>query len=138
MLEFKDNPCLILKQFFSFAAVGMIGTVFHYIVLVCAVSGFQVKPLIGSMVGFLVGATVNYLGNYYITFKSDKAHIESSIKFFLIALSGFVINAVIMITLPLVFNFHYLIDQSIATILILFWNFSGNKLWTFSETERLQ
>jgi putative flippase GtrA len=125
----------LLRQFFSFAAVGAIGTLFHYAVLVGSVSGLRFDPVVGSMFGFVVGAGVNYVGNYYVTFKSKKSHLTSSIKFLLIALVGFCINWMFMCVLPLLFGFYYLYNQCIATLIVLFWNFSGNKIWTFRDTE---
>ena len=57
------------NQFARFCLVGSVGTAVHYSALV-AIVHFRGKPMIGSIVGFVLGAMVNYLLNYHYTFKS--------------------------------------------------------------------
>ena len=55
-------------------------------------------------------------------------------KFFTIAFVGLLLNTIIMAIGVEILNLHYLLAQVVATGLVLFWNFTGNRLWTFSES----
>lgn len=123
-------------QFMCFAAMGTVGTAVHYGVLLVFVEIWGIRPLIGSVAGFLSGAAVNYILNYYITFQSKKSHGKASIRFFSVAVVGLPINGGIMFVLNELFKLHYIFAQILATLVTLVWNFTGNRLWTFSDQVR--
>ncbi|MBI3561222.1 MAG: GtrA family protein [Gammaproteobacteria bacterium] len=125
------NPTL--RQFLAFATLGVIGTAAHYATLVVCVEGLKLTPLIGSTLGFMVGAIINYLLNYYLTFRSTKQHRDTLGKFMLIAAVGMGINSLIMLLALNVLMLYYLLSQVLATVLVLIWNFTINKLWTFAD-----
>ena len=103
---------MVIRQFFSFAAVGAVGTAAHYST-------------------FIVGALVNYTLNYRLTFQSSKLHRDSMPKFFLVALFGLGFNTAIMAFVTEVWRLHYLLAQILATGGVLVWNFTVNRFWTF-------
>lgn len=123
----------MFNQFICFAAVGTVGTLFHYTVLISLVRFLELRPVIGSAAGFAVGALVNYTLNYYITFRSTRSHRAAMPKFYLVALVGLGINTAVMYALNEWLMFHYLVAQIITTGAVLLSNFIGNKLWTFKE-----
>jgi putative flippase GtrA len=116
-----------------FAGVGVIGTSVHYLTLIFFVQVISVDPLLSSVIGFILGALVNYFLNYHITFRSTKQHREAMIKFFTVALIGLTLNSFIMALAIKIFSLYYLSAQVTATGVILMWNFAGNRLWTFGE-----
>ncbi len=120
-----------ILQFVSFASVGVIGTAVHYFVLIVCVVFFYFSPILASSLGCLSGMSVNYFLNYKITFKSQKNHREACSKFFAVAALGFIWNLLLMYVFCEVLFINYLFSQIISTILILFWNFLLNKIWTF-------
>lgn len=122
-----------LKQFFIFSGIGIIGTAGHYATLVLLVQLMLVNPVIATTAGFAVGALINYVLNYRITFKSNKKHTEALTKFFSVAALGAVINGLIMSAGIITFDMHYLIIQLVATGIVLIFNFITNKYWTFSD-----
>jgi putative flippase GtrA len=122
---------ILLRQFLSFAGVGVIGTSAHYLTLLVLVHGFNCYPVSASAIGFVVGAVVNYVLNYHFTFRSSKHHYSAFIQFFSIALVGLGMNTLVMSVLLQAIGLHYLICQVIATCLVLIWNFAGNRFWTF-------
>lgn len=128
---FKDFRSNIFKQFFAYSGIGAIGTLVHYLTLMTMVEFFSIAPVPASVMGFTNGAIVNYYLNYHITFQSKKLHREAFIKFITVALVGLLLNTLIMAIATEVFTLHYLLAQVIATALVLFWNFTGNRLWTF-------
>lgn len=78
-----------------------------------------------------VGAMVNYFLNDCVTFKSTKSHHEAMIKFFTVGAIGLILNTLMMALATEVFALYYLLAQVISTGLFLFWNFIGNRRWTF-------
>ena len=120
-------------QFLIFAGIGVIGTSGHYAVLILLVQLLHVEPVLATTLGFVVGALINYVLNYRITFKSNKKHREALTKFLAVAGLGAVANGMIMSVGINIFDVHYLIIQLLATCIVLVFNFMANKYWTFSE-----
>ena len=121
----------MIVKLIKFSAVGVVGTMAHYSVLVFLVQLLSVNVLVASSIGALVGALVNYLLNYKWTFNSNKRHSEAMVKFFTVAAVGFIMNGLFMMLFTEVLVFHYLIAQVVTTGIVLFWNFLANHYWTF-------
>ncbi|MGB1141445.1 MAG: GtrA family protein [Halioglobus sp.] len=130
----QEQPTV--KQLRSFAAVGIVGTAVHYLVLVALVSSGSAHPVPASALAFTGGAVVNYTLNYRFTFASRKRHVEAASKFYVVALVGLLINSAIMALGVNTLDWHYLLTQLLATGIVFIWNFAGNKVWTFRETRR--
>lgn len=126
------------QQFFIFAGVGAIGTTGHYAVLILLVQILHTGPVIATSIGFIIGALINYILNYRITFNSNKQHHEALTKFFTVALLGAVLNGSMMSLGINIFNLHYLIAQVLATCIVLVLNFVANKYWTFADRQSWQ
>lgn len=120
-------------QFSRFAAVGVIGTLGHYTVLVALVHFGTTDPVLASSVGAVVGALLNYFLNYKFTFNSSAAHYVALPRFLLITILGFVINLLIIWWCIEVLALHYLLGQCVATGVVLLWNFGVNRAWTFAH-----
>lgn len=120
------------KQFILFSGIGVVGTAGHYLTLILLVELSGLNPTIATTAGFVVGAFINYILNYHITFRSNKRHAEALSKFLLIALIGALLNYSIMYFGITYTPFHYMIVQITATGCVLLWNFALNKLWTFN------
>jgi putative flippase GtrA len=118
-------------QFIIFSIVGAIGTAAHFAVLITLVHFELANPVLASATGCVVGALVNYILNYSITFKSQNPHNTTLLKFFSVALVGLCLNSLIMAIA--IQWMHYLLSQVLATSLILLWNFICSRYWTFKE-----
>lgn len=125
----------LLTQLGRFTVVGAFGTVAHYAVLILLVETAGAGPVLASSAGALVGALVNYFLNYYFTFRSTRRHIEAIVQFYIVAGTGFVLNALLMWLCADVLQLHYMLAQILATGVVLLWNFSFNRLWTFRARE---
>lgn len=123
----------ILNQFIKFAAIGVIGTAAHYVLLISLVQFLSIDAIIASGAGFTLGAIINYYLNFHYTFQSTKLHTDALPKFFTVALIGLCINTILMSLLTGMNDIHYLLSQIIATGIVLIWNFIANKIWTFSH-----
>ena len=136
----NGNPVLcsmtsvnVPQQLVLYAGIGVIGTAGHYAMLILLVQLLYVSPVIATTIGFVTGATINYVLNYHITFSSSKRHGEAFAKFFLVASAGAVINSLIMLAGMKLLDVHYLIIQLFATGIVLLLNFLLNRHWTFAE-----
>jgi putative flippase GtrA len=123
----------MMVKLIKFSAVGAVGTLAHYSVLICLVQLLAVNVVVASSCGAIVGALVNYFINYKWTFNSNKRHSEAMVKFFAVASVGFVMNGLLMMLFTKVLVLHYLLAQVVTTGIVLFWNFLANHFWTFDE-----
>lgn len=126
----------IVQQFLLFTGIGAIGTAGHYVTLVVLVETLHFAPLPASTLGFIVGALINYFLNYHYTFASTRSHRDTMIKFGIVALVGAIANSAVMHVALTWLGLYYLLAQILATIIVLVWNFSVNKLWTFATPTR--
>ena len=126
------------KQFVLFATIGAVGTGGHFLTLILLVEFAGLSAVWATTAGFVVGALINYILNYHFTFKSDKAHREALLKFLIVALLGAGMNMLIMYVGVDVMARFYLLVQIAASSVVLLWNFSANKLWTFAEKETMR
>jgi putative flippase GtrA len=122
----------IPRQFLLFAALGAVGTAAHYTVLIALVNTNVAEPKAATTAGFAVGALVNYILNYRFTFKSSQRHSETLPKFLAVAASGAALNYAVMWLGVETLHVHYLAAQIAATALVLVWNYSINRIWTFA------
>jgi putative flippase GtrA len=124
---------VLARQFTLFTLVGVVGTLAHYLLLVILVDDFAITPVLASMAGALLGSLVNYALNYRFNFASTLLHKDAMPKFLAVAGIGLCLNAVFMWITVDGLGFHYLLGQVFATVLVLVWNFVGNRVWTFGE-----
>lgn len=129
----NTNHRLILRQFISFAGVGGIATAFHYLIYIFLVELLNIRPYIATGSGYFLSTFLNYYLNYIYTFRSARKHRETIFKFFIIAGIGFLLNTGIVALATEGFFLHYLLSQVLATGIVLVWNFSCNRWWTFRE-----
>jgi putative flippase GtrA len=108
-----------------------VGTAAHFAVLVALVEGFDSAPVVASSAGFVVGAVVNYLLNRRYTFRTAHGHLYAFPRFMGVSVLGMLLNGVVMALMLHVSAINYVASQVFATGLVLLWNFSANRWWTF-------
>jgi len=123
----------MVKQFILFVAIGGVGTAGQYLTLIALVEMNILTSVPASVIGFIIGALVNYALNYRYTFNSKKSHKEAMSKFFAVAFFGAIANTSLMYVGVIMLKMYYLVSQLIATCIVLLWNFTANKLWTFRD-----
>ncbi|MCK0195912.1 GtrA family protein [Ancylobacter sp. 6x-1] len=125
-----------LRHIALFAALGAVGTLAHYTVLIGLVHGAGLGPVAASSAGFVTGGLVNYQLSRRIAFRSSKPHGEALGKFFIVAGIGLVLNALLMALLTGPFSLPYLPAQVGVTAFLVLWHYGGNAVWTFREARR--
>ncbi len=125
-----------VHRFLRFAAVGAVGTLAHYALLLVMVEGFGARPLVGAAAGFVLGAVVNYALSRLLVFDSDRRHVEALPRFLAVAAMGLGWTALLMGLFVDLLGLHYMVAQIVTTGLLLLWHYAGNALWTFRQGTR--
>ena len=125
----------IAVEFLRFFIAGGISTIVHWLLLWILIQHLETAPIVSTSFGYIAGAIVNYTINYFWTFKSNASHFKASFKFAIVALSGFLLNALIFSFFNYIAGTHYFISQFFATGIVLFWNFIINRFWTFKAPQ---
>lgn len=120
----------IVRQVVRFAAVGVLATGSHYVVLIALVELAHVRPVIATTIGYCVGTVVSYALNRRFTFVTDAPVVSSFVKFAVLYGIGMALNAAIMGAL-IAWSAPYLLAQVVATAIVLFWNFLGARYIVF-------
>lgn len=124
------------RQFAAYAAVGSVGTLAHYTLLIALVESRASGPVAASAFGFVLGAVVNYALNRRYTFRSRDAHRRAFPRFMSAALLGLGLNSALMGAATAIAGFDYRIAQLISTGAVLATTFAINRAWTFREGSR--
>ena len=128
----------IVKQFIKFGIVGIICTFIDWGVFysIKFLTGWELQYLKQIIKGFsfVVSATTSYIFNRTWTFRSeDRAIAKQAAKFFMVALVGLGLNNLIFYLVTGIFSWRDLFGLIIATGVVLFWNFTANKIWVFKN-----
>ncbi len=123
---------VLLRQFSSFAGVGLLATAVHYAVLVGLVKMAAVSPVAAAMAGFGAGAVISYCLNRSQVFHSARRHQEAAWRFALVALAGFGLTYLFMSLFVDIGGVPYLPAQVVTTGIVMLWNFAVHRIWTFA------
>ncbi|MDB5592798.1 GtrA family protein [Enterovirga sp.] len=125
-----DVPALA-RQFRTFFGVGLLAAVVHYGLLLSLVEGYRMDPVPATLTGYVCGGVVSYLLNRRLTYRSARPHGEATWRFIVVSAVGFGLTWLAVSALVRGLGVPYLPAQLVTTGLVLFWNFSAHKLWTF-------
>jgi putative flippase GtrA len=125
----------MLGQFLRFAAVGAVATAAQYAVLIALKELLGVNPVVGTALGFCLGAIVSYSLNRHFTFDHRPAFAAGLAKFFVAVGVGFFLNVGIVWALTHQGVF-YIWAAVAATLITLFWNFFATRMLVFREPSR--
>ncbi len=127
------NP-RFLRQFVKFAVVGAIGTVVDMSILVLLKEVGGLNVYLANACSFTAAVLNNYTLNSRWTFgDQDKEHGRQIVQFFIVSAIGLGLSSILLYFFHDVMDLHYLIAKAVAILIVLFWNFSANRLWTFRE-----
>lgn len=124
----------IIIQFLKFSIVGFSGVVIDFGVTWVLKEKLYVNKYIANSTGFVLAATSNFILNKIWTFDSTDNGVSTEyLLFFSIALFGLVLNNLIVYLLSDKLKFNFYISKGIAIVIVAFWNFFMNYLFTFSS-----
>jgi putative flippase GtrA len=145
-----------ITRFSKFAAVGTLGTVIDFGVLNLLILTFGFSKGLAKTCSFTVAVINSFIWNRLWTFREarDRPIGPLLVQFFLVSVGGLLLNQAIFLSLdawvlgeagvlaaPMAalalnvglnhYELAYNLSNAIATIIVLFWNFGANRLWTF-------
>jgi len=120
------------RQFARYVSVGLVATAVHYALLIGLVESGGTAPLPATLAGYVAGGLVSYALNRRLTFAGSRPHREATWRFTAVAASGFAWTSLLMALLVGRLGAPYLPAQAATTLVVLFWGFLANRLWTFA------
>lgn len=134
--QFRNHPIVqrrpVIKQFVKFAMVGTINTATSLSVYLLLTRMASLDPLVANAGAFIVAVTVSFFLNKNWTFRDQqRAFAKQYSRFFSVSLVGLILSEGIIYVLHKVMSIHDLAAFFVAVGIVMFWNFTANKLWTF-------
>lgn len=127
-----------VERFIKFAIVGAFGTLVDFGILNLLILGAGFDKFAANTCSFSVAAFSNFLGNRLWSFPEsrERRFVSQMGRFFIVSLGGYLINQAIFLgTSRYVFAemgaLGYNLAKALATIVVLFWNFGINRIWTY-------
>ncbi len=120
-----------------YAIVGVAGTAVDVLTLFVLHDWAGVRVLPASAVAFVLAVIHNYLLNKVWTFQIKESHHRKFfLKFLSVALVGLALTLALMYLFVHVFQWHHILSKLLTSALVVLWNFSANKYWTFRIQKR--
>lgn len=123
---------IIMKQLCAYGVVGLLGTAIHYLLFILIYNTLRIPAAWASSCGFVVGAVINHNLNRRYVFSTVNTYIFTSLRFYAVALGGFILNYMLMYIQVELFYIHYLVSQLVSTAMVFLATFLANRIWTFS------
>lgn len=135
--------------FIRYAIVGALGTGVDIGVLYLLVEFVNMPVLIATVFSFFAAVINNFILNKYWTFQNQHSNIRKQfIKFFIVAGIGLILTVFFMFIFVHILDIPditiyskvvpgYVIAKMITSVIVLTWNFLGNKFWTFNDRIRV-
>ncbi|WOJ88080.1 GtrA family protein [Methylocapsa polymorpha] len=123
---------VLLRQFSSFAGVGLVATAIHYAVLIGLVEMAGVSAVAAALAGFAIGGVISYCLNRRHVFRSQRRHEEAAWRFALVASVGFGLTYLFMSLFVDIGGLPYLPAQAATTGVVMLWSFVAHRMWTFA------
>jgi len=145
-----------ITRFLKFSVVGTLGAVIDFGTLNLLILVFGFSKVLANTCSFTIAVFSNFIWNRLWTFPEarDRPIIPQLGQFFLVNIGGLLLNQAIFLSLdawvlgeagalaaPTAtlalsiglahYKLAYNLSKAVATIIVLFWNFGANRLWTF-------
>ena len=122
------------KQLLHFGGVGGLAAATHYLVVLLLV-GVGLHPLLANVFAFLTAFQVSYFGHRHLTFADSAAglaHSQTLPRFFLVAVSSFLLNEVMFAALLKYTALPYQLSLGIVLVLVAGLTFVLSRVFAFS------
>jgi len=126
-------------EIIRYGLVGAVSTVIDYAILNIAsylMAGDPTKLWLATAFGFAGGLTNGYYMNSRWTFKYNTKGQEPRkfSQFAVVSLVGLGLTELIVLTFANSYQLDKNVAKLIAVVVVFFWNYFGNKLWTFKKS----
>jgi putative flippase GtrA len=119
------------RQFAKYFISGVIALIAHLLVLTALVELLNVRPLVATGAGFMVGVCVNYVGQHAWVFRASGRHAVLFPRFAVVTFATFAANIALFHLLHDIIGLWYVAAQLVATAVIFVVNFLINRYYTF-------
>lgn len=125
-----------MKKISTYLVIGVASVVIQWGLLALFVENSLLKPVLASFVSYLISSIFNYFANYYLTFSSQKNHLQSMTRYFAVVAISLGLNTFLFYWLMQLFTFYeieqfYLVAQSMVTVLMVMINFVVIRKWVY-------
>lgn len=119
-----------------YCVVGVLGTAIDIGSLYLLVEYAYLHVMLATAIAFLLAVVNNFLLNKIWTFENQhKNFTKQFIKFLLVSLVGLALTEIFMYVFVYLVEIWYILAKALTSIVVLSWNFLGNKFWTFRDKE---
>lgn len=128
----EANKQKLSTQVLKFALVGVSSTLIDWAIYFLLTRETSTFYLFAKSISFIISAINSYYLNRLWTFESTQKNvIQEFAKFLIVSTIGLVTNTLILKLAVEKFHWSDLTGLALATLVVMFWNFSANKLWVF-------
>jgi putative flippase GtrA len=123
----------LLFKFIKFGVVGFICLAIDFSITYFCKEKLKFYKYVANSCGFCFGVMVNYYLNRHWTFENHNPHVYVQfIRFLCVATIGLGLNNLITYYFADRKEYNFYVSKGFATVLVFFWNFSMNMLFTFN------
>lgn len=116
----------------KYAIVGVIGTSIDLGSLYLFVELGHIPVILASVFSFLLAVVNNFILNKVWTFQNkSKNYRKLFIKFLIVSVVGLGLTIFCMHLFVNIVHIWYILAKALTSLVVLSWNFLGNKFWTF-------
>jgi dolichol-phosphate mannosyltransferase len=124
------------KEFWLYSVGGAIGFVIDFSLLYVLTEFAGFWYLVSNVISVSVAIITNYSWQRLVTFKSlDNRIARQFIKFVIVSVLAIGFNVALMYLLVDIAGLWYMLAKIFVTVVLWFWNFFGNKYFTFRVKE---
>ena len=126
--KIKENASLLIG-YIIFAGIA---TIVDFSLLYSLTEFFYVHYFTSAAFAYMGGMITNYTLNKIFNFKNKSKKIFKQFALFMtVALTGLILNQLIIYVLVEYFQFWYMIAKLVSVGIVMIWSFIGHKLLTF-------
>lgn len=132
---FKQKTDNIFLQFFRYIFVGCASFVIDFIIYFSLINFLNINYLISAAIAFFISVLANYYLSTSWVFNQDDIDnnlIEFNL-FILISFVGLIFTEILLYLFTDMFNINYIWSKIIASIIVLFWNFSARRVMFYGK-----
>ncbi|MFL0195027.1 GtrA family protein [Clostridium sp. WILCCON 0269] len=119
------------EEFIKYAISGTINTLITLTIYNVLIR-IGVNYMVSNVIGYFIGIVSGFILDKVWVFKSDKKVFNLFAKFIIVNITSIVFSSIILFTLVNYICIDNILAQLIATISTGIFNYTMNKLWTFS------
>jgi putative flippase GtrA len=123
----------LVRQGGLFFVVGLAATAVHALAALAARDLGHLSPVAATAVGYLCAVGVSYLGNARFTFGRPALHGPQFLRFMVVSLAGFAVNAGLTWLLSNRLGWPFPATLAVIVVVIPALSFTAARLWAFAE-----